>query len=542
MKDIMSSITIDAVFFAQTHVLRPEDPFFKLVGEKDTLIKVHVLSTSEEKAPLVKAELKLEGETHRLALKGPDHLPKEICIEPGKVVHQYEDSFTATVPARWIKRGLEVTIHAGDLSHEVRTIEIGPPLVLNNTMFDIHYFEYEDVDYPEGWEEEMAVRRPLTEFNVQRIRNVIFPELIIPPGTFPATRCTSTDDYAEQNGSPFNGKQAAALKWVEALHCAGGQTRLSAYFINIANVPAGGEAWALAGTGSLRRFPVLHHEYGHVLGLEDSPCEGTFPYIGDMHGHKKDGPGTFHGGPTWKFDPRVGFLSPLLSDNLERGNPGEYRKDPMGGGGITEERDEALAYFSDYSVRKQQEYLEKDLTIYSEEKQEYVCWHHYLGGFEYIQENDGYLFPIERDVEVYSILFAVSAVTERGNFIYELLGPYTSGLIDTFDPNVEEDRKRARGLNVTLWDTRRARRINAPHWDVCLRVEQGGVTKTFMMPVEWNPNDDPLRMESLQTRALNLPVRDGEIGKVEILLTPEASLNGIPDSPKVLYSRSFSDS
>lgn len=537
----MSSLTVDAVFFAQTHVLRPEDPFFKLVGLKDTLIKVHVLSPSEEKAPLVEAELKLEGKAERLPLKGPDHLPKEICIEPGKVVHRYEDSFTATIPGEWIKRGLEITIHAGDVSHEVHTIEIGPPIVINNTMFDIHYFDFEDVDYPEGWEEEMAVRRPVTEFNVQRLKKILFPELIIPPGSFPAIRCTSEEDFAKQTGSPFNGKQAAALKWVEALHCAGGQTRMSVYFINIANVAAGGEAWALAGTGSLRRIPVIHHEYGHVFGLEDAPCEGTYPYIGDMHGRGKGGPGSFHGGPTWKFDPRKGFVSPFLSDDAEAGKLGDYRKDPMGGGGKPEE-DEVLAYFSDYSVRKQQEYLEKDLTIYSEEKQEYVCWHHYLGGFEYVQQNDNYLFPKERDVEVYSILFAVSAVTERGNFIYELIGPYKSGLIDTFDPSVEEDRKRARGLNVSIWDTRRARRINAPNWDVCLRVEQGGVTKTFMMPVTWDPEEDPLHMESLQTRALNLPVRDGKIGKVEILLTPEATFNGLPENPKVLYSRNFGDS
>jgi hypothetical protein len=536
----MTQITIDAVFFAQTHVLQPGTPFFKLVGNKATLIKAHVLSPSGVESPLVEAELCLEGETLRLPLEGPAILPHEICLEPGKVVHRYEDSFTTMIPARWIKRGLEVIIHAGDVKHEVRYIDVGPPLVLNMTMFDIHYFAHDDVDYPEGWEDEIAARRPLSEFNVQRLKNIIFPELIIPPGNIPAVRCTSTDDYQAQTGQTFNGKQAAALKWVEALHCSGGQTRLSAYFINIVNVAAGGEAWALAGTGSLNRFPVLHHELGHVLGLEDAPCEGTFPYIGPMYGITK-GDNGFHGGPTWKFDPRIGFISPTLSDNPERGNPGEWRKDPMCGGGIAEEYDEALAYFSDFSVRKQQEYLEKDLTIYSEEKQAYVCWHHYLGAYEYVQKNDGYLFPIERDVEVFSILFAISAVTERGNFIYELIGPYNSGLIDTFDPSVEEDRKRARKINVSHWDTRRARKLNAPHWDICLRVEQGDVTKTFMMPIEWNPDANPLDMESLQTRALNLPVRDGKVGKVELLLTPEADINGLPEHPTVLYTRTFKD-
>ena len=51
----LNDITIDAVFFAQTHVLKPGAPFFKLVGNKATLIKVHVLSSSGAEAPLVEA-------------------------------------------------------------------------------------------------------------------------------------------------------------------------------------------------------------------------------------------------------------------------------------------------------------------------------------------------------------------------------------------------------------------------------------------------------------------------------------------------------
>lgn len=520
----MTDITIDAVFFAQTHVLKPGAPFFKLVGNKAALIKVHVLSPSGAEAPPVEAELRLEGETLRLPLVGPDVLPKEICLEPGKVVHRYEDSFTATIPARWIKRGLEVTIHAGDLAHGVDFLEIGPPLVLNMTMLDIHYFAYEDADYPAGWEEEIAVRRPLSEFHVQRLKRILFPELIIPPRAgLPSVRCTCTDDYQVKTGQPFNGKQAAALQWQHALQAAGGQTRLSAYFISIANVRSGGEAWDLGGVGSLSRFPVLNHELGHVLNVDDLPCEGGYPYRGPMFGIAK-GNGAFHGGPTWRFDPRVGFISPILSENTERGNPGEWKKDPMGGGGIGEEPGEEIAGFSDYSVRKMQEYMEERVAIWSEEKQAYVCWNHYTGAFSSLQKNNGILFPLERDAEVYSVMAAVSAVSEEANFIYEVIGPYRSGLIDTFDPGVEEDRKRAR-------------KLPCGSWDISLRIEQGGVTKTFMLPIAWRPDDDPLDAGSLQTRAVNVPVRDGTVTRAELLLTPEANVNGLPANPQVLYSR-----
>jgi len=522
MQSITDNMTIDAVFFAQTHVLQPGAPFFKLVGKKETLIKVHLLSPSGMEAPPVEAELCLEGETLRLPLEGPAVLPKAICIDPGKVVHRYEDSFTAMIPARWIKRGLQVTIHAGDLEHAVEKLEIGPPLIMNMTMFDIHYFDYEDVDYPDGYEAELFVRRPLTELNIQRLKRILFKELIIPPrDNNPAVRLTSTEEHMTKTGEPFNGKQLAAQQWYAALQDAGGQKQLTAYFISIANVHSGGWAWDYAGMGSLRRFPVLNHELGHVLGVDDLPCEAGYPYKGEMYGINK-GNGGHHGGPTWRFDPRVGFVSPVLSDQTN--SPGEWKKDPMGGGGVGEEPGEAIAQFSDYSVRKMQDYMERNVATWSEEKQAYVKWNHWTGAFSAVQKNNGVAFPIERDVEVYSIIAAVSAVTEEANFIYEVIGPYRSGLIDTFDPSVEEDRKRARKLPFGSWD-------------ISLRIEQGGMTKTFMMPMTWQPDDDPLDIASLQTRALNVPVRDGEVTRIELLLTPEANVVGLPSCPKVLYSK-----
>ena len=517
----MTDITIDAVFFAQTHVLQPGAPFFKLVGNKDTLIKVHVLSTSRADAPKVEAELSLEGDTLRLPLEGPAVLPKEICLEPGKVVHRYEDSFTATVPARWIKRGLEVTIHAGDSELPVEKLEIGPPLIMNMTMFDIHYFDYEDVDYPDGYEEEIFVRRPLTELNIQRLKRILFKELIIPPrSNNPAVRLTSTEEHLTKTGETFNGKQLAAQQWYAALQNAGGHKQLTAYFISIANVHSGGWAWDYAGMGSLRRFPVLNHEMGHVLGVDDLPCEAGYPYIGEMYGIDK-GNGGFHGGPTWRFDPRVGFVSPRLSDQTKA--PGDWKKDPMGGGGIGEEPGEEIAQFSDYSVRKMQDYMERNVAQWNEEKQAYCIWNHWTGAFSDVIKNNGANLPIENDVEVYSILAQISAVTDEGNFIYTLLGPYVSGLIDTFDPNSDEDRKRARKLPFGSWD-------------VSLRIEQGGVTKTFMLPIAWQPDGNPLDLDTLKTHAVNVPVRDGEVTHAELLLTPEANVCGMPDNPRVLYA------
>jgi hypothetical protein len=138
-------------------------------------------------------------------------------------------------------------------------------------------------------------------------------------------------------------------------------------------------------------------------------------------------------------------------------------------------------------------------------------------------KSNGVNLPIEQDVDVYSVMLQVNAVTEEANFVYPVIGPYVSGLIDTFDPGSEEDRKRAR-------------KLPAGSWDVSLRIVQGGVTRTFMLPIAWQPDGDPLDLDSLQTRAVNVPVRDGEITHAEILLTPEANVNGLPACPTVLYA------
>jgi len=239
-----------------------------------------------------------------------------------------------------------------------------------------------------------------------------------------------------------------------------------------------------------------------------------------MYGINK-GNGGYHGGPTWRFDPRIGFVPPTLSDQTD--HVGEWKKDPMGGGGIGEEPGEAIAQFSDYSVRKMQDYMERNVAQWNEEKQAYAIWNHWTGAFSDVIKNNGINLPIEPDVEVYSILVQTSAVTEEGNFIYPVIGPYASGIIDTFDPAVKEDRKRARRLPIGSWD-------------ISLRIDQGGQTKTFMLPIAWKPDDDPLDIDSLQTRAVNVPVRDGEVTRAELLLTPEANVSGMPSNPRVLYS------
>lgn len=533
-------MVIDSVFFAQTHVMEPHHPYFRLSGGRNALIKVHVLSPSGAASPQVTAELELGDESVVLRLDGPKELPKRFCKEPGKLQHRFDDCFTATIPGKWISKGLTIRVRAGHKQVVFDALSIGPPTDLKMTMFDIHYFDYDDVDYPENWAEELAVKWPVKSVQVQKLKRILFPELIIPPrGNVPAVRCTSVGNYEEKSGVPFNAKQAAALIWQKALRDAGGQKHLSLYLINIANVKAGGfaESKDFGGCAALGRFPVLHHELGHALDVEDLNEEVLFPYRGRMHGIDKTTANGYHIGPTWGFDPRIGqpgadkgrplFLSPIIPEDTVREVPGEWKSSPvMGGGGPAPEPGIPLKIYSDWSVRKMQEFLDKWLVAWDEAKQAWMQWNGWHQTYLHKLKNDGVTFPVEQDVEVYSIMVAVSAVTPDANFIYPVIGPYQSGLIETFDPTVTEDCEKARRLRT--W--------SGP-WDISLRIVQGGESKTIMMPMHWTEGMDPCDADSFQTRAVNLPARDGEIEHVELLLTPDAAIDGMPDNPKILCTR-----
>ena len=65
---VAAEITIDAVYFAQTHVLEPHHPYFRLVGGRNALIKVHALSGVGIEAPPVTVSLELDEESTEVAL------------------------------------------------------------------------------------------------------------------------------------------------------------------------------------------------------------------------------------------------------------------------------------------------------------------------------------------------------------------------------------------------------------------------------------------------------------------------------------------
>ena len=527
-----ANASFGSVFFAQTHVRQPEDEGFKLISNRDALIKVNLEGDVGESSPNVKAILTLNGTSETLDLSGPSIVPESIDLSLGKTEHTFEDSFTAIIPKEYLQPGLKVSIEVGDESVSYDNLEIGAPNKMIMNMFDVSFFEATSGDYSTGWQEELQTKLPVSEIELKRLTDITFTELTVPPRSGAnaiAARVSSQEEYETITGASFDGEQATAVQWNNALKKAAGVSgRYSLFFVNIYGVSSGGQAGGFAGVGNGTNLGILSHELGHALSLPHWGDNVDYPYKGDMHDiSAPDSYNETHAGPIWGFDLEKNlFIAPTVQENSVGGTFGTYKQDPMQGGGTGDQEEGfLLRHFSDYSVNQIQDYLEGHIVVQNGGIGDYNAWDSTSQSYSSSVTNNGVQFAIESNIEVISVIAGVSAVTSQATILYPPVGPYESGIIDLFDPSNESDREKAASIYCPNGGC-----------DVSLRIVQGGETRTVMLAIEMDYDADPLTADSFNTRAVNLKASEGEVTKIELLLTPNAEVDGLPNNPQVLYS------
>lgn len=518
-----SDVRVDAVFLAQTHVMQPDQPYFKLTGNRAALLKAHIISPSGAMAPEVFAVVINHDATNQLELKGPANLPRSLPSAPGEVQHRFEDSFTAVVPANLVRTGMKVQVHAGPGVWQ-RDIRVGAPTVVHMKMFDVHYFGRGTNDYPPHFLKELESKWPVAALEIERVRGINFTELVIPArDNLPAARVTSPADYQKKTGAKFDGEQAAALQWVWALSRAGGNRDVAMCYVNILGVNAGGQAGGYNGVGAIH-LGIMNHELGHVLSLPHVGEQKEYPYRGEMFGIKPPKVlNEVHVGPTWAFDlPSQTFIPPTVQRGSARWPTGQYKADPMQGGGDgDQEKPFLLRHFSDYNVHRMQSFLERRVAVLRDGN--YYKWDDATGGYTKLVASDGVTYPIEQDVPVISVMAAMTLAGADVNMVYPPIGPYRGNRIRTFDPRLEADREAAR-------------KVLSPKGgcDFTLKVTQGGRDSFYLLPASAGEDKDPKKLRSLTTAAVNVRGADGPVTAVELLHSPEADRAGLPDKPTVL--------
>ncbi|MCU0793281.1 MAG: M66 family metalloprotease [Opitutaceae bacterium] len=518
-----SDARIDAVFLAQTHVMQPDQPYFKLTGNREALLKVHVVSPTSSAAPEVVARIRGGDKTETLVLKGPVTLPEALPSAPGIVQHRFEDSFTAMIPAALVRTGMHIEVRAGSSAWR-SNIKVGAPTVVHMKMFDVHYFGRGEGDYPAGLLEELEAKWPVADLKIERVRGLKFTELVIPPREkLPAVRVEKPEDYKAKTGQRFDGEQAAALQWVRALSLAGGNRDVAMCYVNVLGVHAGGQAGGFNGVGSVR-VGILHHELGHALGLPHVGEQKDYPYRGEMFGIPP--PKVFnevHVGPTWAFDlPSRTFIPPTVQRAVPRWPAGRFKADPMQGGGDgDQEAPFRLRHFSDYNVHRMQGFLERRVAVLRDG--EYFKWDDATGDYARKVDSDGVTYPIEQDVPVISVMAAMTMADADVNMVYPPIGPYLGNRIRTFDPRVVADRQAARKVFLPKGGC-----------DFTLRIVQGGKERYYLLAASAADDKNPTVPRALTTAAVNLRADDGEVSLVELLHTPRADEVGLLVTASVL--------
>ena len=532
------AVSIDAVYFGQTHLHKPDNPYFGTVGGRDVFIKAHVTDPATPASPSVFATLSLNGEFLTIPLTGPATLPASIPDGLGVVQHTMANSFTGTIPAAWVKKGLQVMVNVGSVMTTVTNMKVSAPTKVIMTMTDVHYFARTPSDYPSGTFAELEMKWPAADLEVRRLNNVVFRELVIPPRSdvsAQGVRIRSKAEYQGQTGLAFDGEQAAALQWNGALKAAAGRSgRWSLYYLNVYGAFAGGQAGGYAGVGNGSDIGILHHELGHALSLPHWGDNAAYPYKGAMHGISAPS-GVYngtHAGPAWAFHPPTrAFIPPTVQPgNVGGRTVGTYKVDPMQGGGEGyQEPAYLMNHFSDYSVNQMRNYMNSHVVVWNPALNSgNGSWAQYnatTGDYTTALTNNGVQFPQQRDAQVISILASMSGAKPSLNMVYPPIGPYTAGLIRLFDPSVAADRTAANSLFAPTNGC-----------DYCVRVVQGGVTKTYMLAASALTSPSLTDTGSLETEAINLPAADGAVTRIELLGTPNVEDVGLPSNPTVFYA------
>ena len=557
------------VFIGQTHMYTAEDENLKLVSNRDALFKLNITSKEKIEKRLVDPKFNIGKFVNvRLTLNGnqetffmtPPTIIEPINLDPGKIEHSFENSFTFVIDKKWIQPGLKIDIQGGIpeglYGYELRIgggsrlfydLKIGAPNKLFLNMFDLKFFGESSFDYPNGFIEELESKLPVSEIVLRRAE-VVFPEVTVQPrANKEAVRISSIEEYENITGVGFEGDQGLMTQLNGSLKgAAGTRAKYSLYLSNAHGLSPGTSPTGIGSSTAFtsivmvsnqkRNFGTSHgtasHEIGHSFSLPhwaNDKHDDVYPYRNKMHGI--EAPMTrgdngvlkkVHVGPVWGIDlKKMLFIPPTKYNQKVR-----YKKDPMAGGGLGDQEDDFLLnHFSDFSARKMQDFLESKIEVLTTnpgEEARYARWNQNTMDYTNSINRNPSRYAIKQNTEVISVMVGASLLTPDASIAYPPIGPYLSGLPQTFDPRTQEGRTEGERWHC------------APNCDISVRVVQGGQTKVRMLDMTMGGIIDPLKWGSYKVRAINFPASDGAITKIEILNTPIVEANGVPVNPEVL--------
>ncbi|NJL15167.1 MAG: hypothetical protein HC913_20620 [Microscillaceae bacterium] len=500
---------IEAVFFAQTHVLEPTSPYFKLVGAREALIKVNISSPSNAAAIPVCAYLELQGRKQKLCLNGPAKFPRQVA----KDQHSFDNSYTATIPADWIWSGLKVKVQVGEQSKEFDNLNIGA-----DTRGRFRYFDFlvfgdtkPTEQLTEGFYKEITSKLPIIGLDRIDAGDFDLPVVSILAYKNQPARIANRDAKDNWHGMTFS------MTMLRELAKANGECYTTIY---IGAMSTAGGGWGGGNNFSGIINPgVFWHELGHSYSLLHSDSNKDFPYKGDNISQFD-----FHAGPTWAYDPiQKKFIPATIQENAvgELEYVGRYKRDPQWGGGAgDQEKGYFVRHYSDYNTWLMQKYMENNLDRKDPSANRYERWNDTQKRWV-TSDRQSWNYPIQENIPVYTV-WGTSSVTADANIIYDPI-EYKGNLVELFDPRKPEDLKKMIAENY------------CHPCNLSVKIIQGGKEKWYVINNNFDPNAKEGDFFELRGWAVNVPVADGKIEKVELYQTPALNTQGFPSQlPKAM--------
>ena len=225
-----------AKYFAQTHVIDLDDQnrwtvnngamtrsWFPVLADREMLFKANFVSDDNFRSTDITATLYLYLGGERLALEmdppTDEFLPAHFEKAEGKVVHQFDDSFTVSVPANWVKPGLkwelgwcvysDDPVYANCRLEEKRSLSIGPRVKFHANFFAFRFFNFGMSEaLVDNFVDELSQRLPVSDFIVRRPKVYHFPQILVPAhGGHPPRIVSSSNgsgelsDWSAPNGA-----------------------------------------------------------------------------------------------------------------------------------------------------------------------------------------------------------------------------------------------------------------------------------------------------------------------------------------------------
>ncbi len=553
--------SLQATFFAQTHLKQPSENYFFLTSDREVFVKAYVISSTGS-VPTVSLEITSpmfhSSVTNTISMTAPSSIPtSNVNISYGQIDHTLDNAFTGKIPKDWIKVDTEIDVLIDGVIAQTFTstdlnVRSSNPIRFN--LYEIHAFALggNSTDTAQ-LREELTYKFPFSSLDFNYVPDILFPEIAVPPVSGNnAVVVSSISDYATQTGSSFNTHNGLATEWRQALRVAQGVWYRYHAFNSVGWYYDGGQqtkgSGADYGAVHAKGAKLFWHEVGHGLG---APHWGnSYPYMGDMHGISKPDASNWHVGPVWGYyAPNNYPIPPTVQANAvgSSNSVGNYKQDPMRGGGSGDQESGFLyRHFSDYSVDLMAYRLQNggggiaasyvvwnpNLTNADNPNGMYAQWDAATGDYTSPVQSDhrnneaGIEYPLNGDVnqDIYSVMFAVSATYPNANLVYPPIGPYKGGLINVFDPT------QGTSADAQFFCDFKQGFYNYTGCHYTAKITQGGQVKHYMVRAQSTG-------DGFDHVAINIPASGGTITQIELLDTPSIDDTGaMPTNPTIIAS------